>query len=158
MTLVVEDGSKVTGANTYITLAEFKAWADARGVHYNSDAHVTRDILRAMDYIEELLFIGVKETRDQALQWPRVDVVIDGYALDVGEIPKELKNAAYELVKAIIDGDNKLNPVRRQIVREKVENGIDVTYKSNAGMQRHTPAVTRALRKLIRSPMEVTRA
>ena len=157
MTLVVEDGSKVTGANTYITLAEFKAWADARGVNYSSDGHVTENILRAMDYIEELLFIGVKETRDQALQWPRVDVVIDGYALDVGEIPKELKNAAYELVKAIIDGDNKLNPVERQVTKEKVDS-LEVTYKSNAGMQRHTPAVTRALRKLIRSPMEVTRA
>ena len=157
MTLVVEDGSKVTGANTYITLAEFKAWADARGVNYSSDGHVTENILRAMDYIEELMFIGVKETRDQALQWPRVDVVIDGYALDVGEIPKELKNATYELVKAIIDGDNKLNPVRRQVTKEKVDS-LEVTYKSNAGMQRHTPAVTRALRKLIRSPMEVTRA
>ena len=157
MTLVVEDGSKVTGANTYITLAEFKAWADARGVNYSSDGHVTENILRAMDYIEELMFIGVKETRDQALQWPRVDVVIDGYALDVGEIPKELKNAAYELVKAIIDGDNKLNPVERQVTKEKVDS-LEVTYKSNAGMQRHTPAVTRALRKLIRSPMEVTRA
>lgn len=157
MALVVEDGSKVTGANTYITLAEFKAWADARGVNYSSDGHVTENILRAMDYIEELLFIGVKETRDQALQWPRVDVVIDGYALDVGEIPKELKNAAYELVKAIIDGDNKLNPVERQVTKEKVDS-LEVTYKSNAGMQRHTPAVTRALRKLIRSPMEVTRA
>ena len=157
MALVVEDGSKVTGANTYITLAEFKAWADARGVNYSSDGHVTENILRAMDYIEELLFIGVKETRDQALQWPRVDVVIDGYALDVGEIPKELKNATYELVKAIIDGDNKLNPVERQVTKEKVDS-LEVTYKSNAGMQRHTPAVTRALRKLIRSPMEVTRA
>ena len=157
MTLVVEDGSKVTGANTYITLAEFKAWADARGVNYSSDGHVTENILRAMDYIEELMFIGVKETRDQALQWPRVDVVIDGYALDVGEIPKELKNATYELVKAIIDGDNKLNPVERQVTKEKVDS-LEVTYKSNAGMQRHTPAVTRALRKLIRSPMEVTRA
>lgn len=157
MALIVEDGSKVTGANTYITLAEFKAWADARGVNYSSDGHVTENILRAMDYIEELLFIGVKETRDQALQWPRVDVVIDGYALDVGEIPKELKNATYELVKAIIDGDNKLNPVERQVTKEKVDS-LEVTYKSNAGMQRHTPAVTRALRKLIRSPMEVTRA
>ena len=157
MTLVVEDGSKVTGANTYITLDEFKAWAEARGVSYGSDGDVTEDILRAMDYLEELMFIGVKETRDQALQWPRVDVVIDGYALDVGKIPKELKNAAYELVKAIIDGDNKLDPVRRQVTKEKVDS-LEVTYKSNAGMQRNTPAVTRALRKLIRSPMEVTRA
>jgi len=157
MTLVVEDGSKVTGANTYITLDEFKAWADARSVSYSSDGHVTENILRAMDYIEELMFIGVKETRDQALQWPRVDVVIDGYALDVGDIPKELKNAVYELVKAIIDGDNKLNPVERQVTKEKVDS-LEVTYKSNAGMQRHTPAVTRALRKLIRSPMEVARA
>ena len=82
MTLIVEDGSRVAGANTYVSLAEFKAWADARLITYSSDSHVNANILRAMDYIEDLSFIGFKETETQSLQWPRVNVVIDGFGLD----------------------------------------------------------------------------
>jgi len=44
MALVVEDGSNVSGANTYVTLAEFKAWADERGITYDNDAKVTQHI------------------------------------------------------------------------------------------------------------------
>ncbi len=40
MTLIVEDGSRVANANTYVSLAEFKAWADARLITYSSDSHV----------------------------------------------------------------------------------------------------------------------
>ena len=41
MALVVEDGSIVTGANTYVTVAEFKAWADDRGITYGDDAAIS---------------------------------------------------------------------------------------------------------------------
>ncbi|MFW0776261.1 MAG: DnaT-like ssDNA-binding protein, partial [Rickettsiales bacterium] len=30
MALVIEDGSIVSGANSYITVAEYSTWADAR--------------------------------------------------------------------------------------------------------------------------------
>ncbi len=59
-------------------------------------------ILRAMDYIEDLSFIGFKETETQSLQWPRVNVVIDGFGLDASTIPDELKVAVYEAVKQLL--------------------------------------------------------
>lgn len=156
MALIVEDGSRVPGANTYVSLQGFKDWADARGIHYDSDSHVTQYIFRAMDYIETLSFIGFRETETQSLQWPRVNVVIDGFSLDASTIPVELKNAVYETVKAIIDGDNKQDPIDRQVISETVDS-ISITYKDNAGMQRSTPAITSALRKLVQSPTAVIR-
>ena len=46
MALVVETGLIVTGANTYVSLADFKAWADARGITYGTDEAVTQQIFR----------------------------------------------------------------------------------------------------------------
>jgi hypothetical protein len=157
MTLIVEDGSRVAGANTYISLASFKAWADDRNITYSSDNHVEAQILRAMDYIESLSFIGFKETSTQSLQWPRVNVVIDGFALNPFTLPVDLKVATYEAVKTVIDGDSKQDPIDRQVISESVDT-ISITYKDTASQNRQTPALTRALRKLVQSPNTVMRA
>lgn len=157
MALIVEDGTRVPGANSYVSLADFKAWADARGITYGSDATVEQQILRAMDYIEGLNFVGFKETETQSLQWPRVNVVIDGFGLDASTIPAELKVSVYEATKVEIDGDSKIAPVDRQVISETVDS-ISITYKDNSGTQRNTPALTSALRKLVQAPTAVLRA
>jgi hypothetical protein len=115
MALTVEDGSIVTGANSYVTLAEFKSWADARGITYGTDAAVEAQIVRAMDFIETLTFKGLKKDQYQPLQFPRVHLVIDGFEVHSETIPEELKTAVFEAVKLEIDGDSKLNPQERAL-------------------------------------------
>lgn len=157
MALVVEDGTLVSGADSYVTLAEFKAWADKRGVTYGTDEAVTQQIYRAMDYIESLNFIGEKSDENQALQWPRDQVVIDGYYIDSDEMPNELKVAVYESIKAELDGDSRMTASDRRTISEKVGE-LQVTYANNADVKRSIPAVTKALRKLIRPMAMVSRA
>jgi len=157
MALVVEDGTLVSGADSYVTLAEFKAWADKRGVTYGTDEVVTQQIYRAMDYIESLNFIGEKSDENQALQWPRDQVVIDGYYIDSDEMPNELKVAVYESIKAELDGDSRMTASDRRTISEKVGD-LQVTYANNADVKRSIPAVTKALRKLIRPMAMVSRA
>lgn len=157
MALIVEDGSLVSGADSYVTLAEFKAWADKRGISYGTDEAVTQQIYRAMDYIEGLDFIGEKSDENQSLQWPRDQVIIDGYYIDSDEMPAELKVAVYESVKAEIDGDSRMTASERRTISEKVDS-IQVTYASNADVKRSIPAVNRALRKLINPKTAVSRA
>lgn len=157
MALVVETGAIVTGANTYVSLADFKAWADARGITYGTDEVVTQQIYRAMDYIESLDFKGLKHTETQPLQWPRDMVYIDGYSVDSDEIPNQLKLAVYEAIKVEIDGDSRLSPDEREVISEKIDS-ISVTYKSSTGMKRATPALTKALQKLTEPMSLVSRA
>jgi hypothetical protein len=157
MALVVEDGTLVSGADSYVTLAEFKAWADKRGVTYGTDSVVTQQIYRAMDYIESLNFIGEKSDENQALQWPRDQVVIDGYYIDSDEMPNELKVAVYESIKAELDGDSRMTASDRRTISEKVGE-LQVTYANNADVKRSIPAVTKALRMLIRPMAMVSRA
>ena len=155
--LIVETGQSLSDANSYVSLADYKAWADARGLTYGTDTALEQQILRAMDYIESLYFVGVKHTELQSLQWPRDRVIVDGYSVETTEIPKELKRAVYEAVKIEIDGDSKLSAVDRETMSETVGD-ISITYKSNSGMTRQTPALSFALRKLVAPLNMVSRA
>jgi regulator of protease activity HflC (stomatin/prohibitin superfamily) len=156
MTLIIEDGSIVTGANSYVSAAEYIAWADAREIEYSSTL-LESQILRSMDYIESLPFAGQKSTQDQPLQWPRVGVVVDGYDIDHNEIPEQLRKAVYESVKAESEGVSQLLNVERQTARERVGE-IEVEYSSSSGSSTSVIAIQRAVKKLINSVFSVSRA
>ena len=116
MTIVVEDGTRVTGANSYVTEAELTAYAVARGITISGDPEEL--LIKAMDYIEELDFIGVKYQYDQALQWPRAYVMIDTYYIDQDEIPQQLKDALCEVAISIDTDEDPLANVER-VKKEK---------------------------------------
>ena len=156
MALIVEDGSLVSNANSYISVSDYVAWANARGFTYDALPALEHKILRAMDFIESLDFIGEKHEETQALQWPRDYVFIDGYSVESDEIPKEVKAAVYEATKLEIDNDSKLTPTERETLSEQIGD-ISVTYASSTGMKRQTPALTKALRKLVHPEGAVSR-
>ena len=156
MTLIVETGAIVTGADTYVSVADYESWADARGIEYDTTL-VESQILRAMDYIETLRFIGQKSTKAQTLQWPRVGVVVDGYELDYDEIPEQLKKAVYESVKAESEGASQLANVERRTLSEKV-GAIEVQYAENSNSTTSVVAINKALYKLLAPAFAVSRA
>jgi len=157
MALIVEDGSVVAGANTYVTLEEYLDWAHARGMHPQGDNEEEYHILRAMDYIEKQPFLGTKANENQPLQWPRHRVWIDGYPIDSNQIPNELKIAVFELAQAHHDNDDLLAPVERQTIQETI-GGISVTYAKSQPQRRSLPAVRLALQKLVYSASTVSRS
>ena len=67
-----------------------------------------------MSYFESLIFNGFKATEEQALQFPRMDLSIDGYGKDDDEIPIEVKEALYELAYAVEQGFAPDDPVSRE--------------------------------------------
>jgi hypothetical protein len=146
MAIVVEDGTIVTGANSYVTEAELTAYATARAYTLVSTAAVL--IIKAMDYIEGQSFIGIKSTEDQPLAWPRNYVYIDGYAVDSDEIPQELKNAEMATALAIDAGNSPMAVISPQ--KEKAKVGpVEVTYKNGGVSNPIDPAVSNALKKLV---------
>lgn len=109
MALIVEDGSVVTGANSYLTLAELREWATSRGVVFpTDDAELEVLALKAIDYLESLYskYKGsMVEPGVQPLQWPRSDVNLYGVYLPSNEIPVAVKRAQYEAAAASLQGD-----------------------------------------------------
>lgn len=146
MTIIVEDGTIVSGANSYVTESELGIFAGERGAILSTNTEIL--INKAMDYIETQAFIGDKYTRDQPLQFPRSNMVIDGYSYDVTAIPSLLKTALMATCISIDGGIDPLATVSRETKREKVSD-IEVEYQDNARAVESVRTVQSALRKLI---------
>jgi hypothetical protein len=153
MTLIIEDGSIVDNANSYITSQEYADWADARfgagrSTAPSCDEDIEALIFRSMDYFEAQNFIGTKVVSTQSLQWPRYNVYIDGFYQSSTSIPKEVKSSIYELSYAEEVGNSELAPVERKTSMEKVGE-LEVEYADNSSSKTSTIAVPNAMRKLL---------
>jgi len=98
MALIVEDGTVVTGATSFVTEAEIIAYAAARGVVIPDDAAATLHAIKAMDYFRTLCFRGDVVAIDQELPFPRMGLVDGDTAEDYAHtIPRNIKQAQAQL-------------------------------------------------------------
>lgn len=132
MALIIETGAGLSTATSYVTVAEARAYALARGVTLSAtDSVVEIQLLKAMDYLQSLTqaYQGYKTwppalgqyDHEQALAWPRNGVYIDGYSLNSDVIPQALKDAQCQLVIEIFNGVDIMptgtgNPIKRKKV------------------------------------------
>lgn len=152
MTLIVEDGSRVTGANSYVDLTAARAYVAARGGTLSAvDATAEIVVIKAMDYLESFddRFKGVRYERDQALSWPRVGAVLEGWEWGSDEIPRQVIAAQCALIFEINAGEDPLNPSAADlpVIRERVEGAVEVEYANPAVPSK--VAKTQASRTLI---------
>lgn len=147
-TIVVEDGTGKTDSNSYVSTADLDTYATDRGVTITG---TKEDLLiQAMDYLEQQPFQGVKGTEEQALQWPRWGVIIDGYSVDTDEIPQLLIDALCENAIGIDGGNNPLADESRATKREKVGE-IEVEYMDGARNKTYLAAAEAKLTKLLKT-------
>lgn len=147
MTLIVETGANVAGSNTYVSAADFITYAAARGYVIDPD-EAEQWITLAMDYLETLQFIGTKQTRDQSLQWPRYDVVIDSWYLNPNTIPPELIKAENEIAIQMSLGNDPIQNREPDIKSEQV-GSIKVEYADGASSITLPIRITNFLAKLV---------
>jgi len=96
ITVTVEDGTGVANANSYVSVADVKAYANQRGVVLPStDDEIAAMIIKATDYLESFAckYQGRKTDCAQSLQWPRTGVVMCCEDFPSDQIPKQLKSA-----------------------------------------------------------------
>lgn len=111
--LVIEDGSIVAGANTYVDLAKARELASCRGLALPADDELlTQYLIRAMDYLEARRcdFQGEKADINQALQFPRKGLTYECREIEPPEngdpwfMPSELAKAQVQLAVKIKEG------------------------------------------------------
>jgi len=102
MTLIIEDGTGVSGANTYASVASVDSYCSDHGYSdwSGTDAVKEAAILRAMIFLESQQWKGIKAFRDNPLEWPRSYVTDkNGYAVNANivhpQVVKALCEAAY---------------------------------------------------------------
>lgn len=98
----LEATAGATDANSYLTVAEADVFADERlqssAWTGETDTDVKeRALIQATRRIDLLTFEGEKADSDQALKWPRLDVIDDnGDEYDSDAVPDLVKRAAFE--------------------------------------------------------------
>lgn len=145
-TIIVEDGSGMTNSNSYVSEAELSSYAADRGITVTGDADDL--LIKAMDYLESQSFIGFKETKDQALQWPRANAYIDGYLVNYNEIPYELKKSQFEIALSIDVGVDPQANVARTQKRVKVGE-LEVEYADDSASTTIVKKISNSLKKLV---------
>lgn len=136
MSLIVEDGTGLSNAESYISVA------DASTRHANngmtnwatlSTTEMEAALRRATTYMEQAyrerwkglrlhMRVGgsgqqLEET--QALSWPRWDVMVDGFPVSPNIVPTEVANACADLALKAAAGDLNLD-LTRGVITEKV--------------------------------------
>lgn len=150
--ITVEDGTLVDGANSFVTVQEYRNYWSNRGVDTSGDDDDAVGVLliKGYDYLQnqyEYLLLGEKVDRDQSLMFPRYGLYdAYGHFWDSNEIPPKVKTA--QIVAANKSKTATLMPDLDRggkVKRTKVD-VIEVEYEDNA------PALTefQELDKLMR--------
>lgn len=104
MPLIVEDGTGVANANSYITLAVARTYASLRGIVLSvDDPTLTAQVILAADFLESFAqqYVGSPTLFTQSLSWPRQGVLFDpNNPYPNNQIPIQLLNAQCEAVIA----------------------------------------------------------
>jgi hypothetical protein len=164
MAIVVEDGSGLANAETYISVADATSYFTKRGKGDAWDEVEDKEaaLRLATEYMLAVyrpLWAGARVTDTQALDWPRVDVPrLDSaggyrtypsyYAQNV--VPEEVKRACAELALKTPNGDLLIDQEARQVKREKV-GPLETEYFDGAsgGEQIRYPMVDAMLQMLL---------
>lgn len=105
MALVVEDGTGLADAESYVSVADFQTWASNRGYLLpTAEAEIEALLRRACDFIERKQFIGEPLVATQALSFPRNILSSDGYTYESTGIPRKLVTAQELLAMECMNG------------------------------------------------------
>ena len=120
MNLILEDGTGLTNANSYASVAEADAYHDSRLHSLAWTAAQTPVKERALAMATTTLdamtsWHGTRQSAEQALAWPRTGVVYDGLRINGDVIPAPLKRATAELARLLIAEDLTQDVAQNQV-------------------------------------------
>lgn len=163
MALIVEDGTGLSTAESYIPIADADIYIAAyKGANTTWDDATdgAKEIAarQASQYLDGAYnWKGEIYSSGQALDWPRNYIYNDRGLMEVG-IPTKLEQATAEVMYLIITGVTITENVDRskQTKREKVD-VIEVEYESGASQQPSFPEVNRLLSEFVKSSGRIER-
>jgi hypothetical protein len=133
MALIVETGLVVANSNTYVSRADYITYAASLGVTIPNTDAADVQLIKAALFIgqHEANLKGFKVLRDQSMAFPRTGVVIDGWAWNYTEIPRNVILCQMQVALDINAGFDPWNPASNPNMikkRSRVEGAVDVEY------------------------------
>lgn len=148
MALIVEDGSIVPGADSYISLVDAKALAAKYGLSLpDDDAQAEAALRNGAVYIglQEPMMCGSRVSASQSLAYPRRGVTLYGFPVLPTAIPDQIKLA--QVIAGVEYGkgtDVRASSDGRATSLERVEGAVTVEYFNN-GETGNTTTITAAI-------------
>jgi len=153
ITLIVEDGTRPTGANTYAAIATadayhadraFDAWDDA------TDDEKATALIKATEYLNGLPWItGEQVEHDGPMAWPRTGAVSpNGGAYSMSMVPKVVAMACCYMAGEFINGADPLAAQDRAL-RAFAAGPVKLDFDTTTSLQPQYPALRSILRGLI---------
>lgn len=154
ISIIVEDGSIVQNANSYVSIENMRTFAAERGVTLpENDDDIATMIIKSTDYLESLhcQYVGEPVDENQPLEWPRKNAYVNCKLIPETLIPKQLINAQKQLVLALEAGfDLQPNVSFSDYVTEEKVGPITTKYSDPAQLQiRPTLTAADTLLKII---------
>ena len=178
ITITVETGMVVMGANSFVSLEDFKIHCDNRGRVYTGayvDETVKAALIKMGDYLNSLPWKGVKTDRANPMCWPRYGMdttgwneisqpasswlgVLDaeGYYIGTSEVPPEVINAQCEGTWLILTGKD-MEPAldRGGALKSEKYDVVAFEYFSGASPTTEFRAVSNRLRGLLKGSFSI---
>lgn len=137
MTLTVEDGTGLTSANTYASVAVADAYHTAMGntTWTGTDASKEIALRRATQYLDNRYsYRGERLTSTQALEWPRVGYEL-GWRVEAWPVPN-LKAACCELALRALTAALQTDVKADQLIEQTID-VITQKWASKSGQMRY---------------------
>lgn len=165
MTLIVEDGTGLSNAESYISVSDATAYHAARGnsawESIASDTIREQYLRKATQYLDSMYsarWRGSAINSTMSLDWPRAWVERDDYNgfvsggqyysyYDSDSVPQGIKDACCEAALAVISADL-LAEQGQSVVREKVD-VLEVQYSEFSSQRRRFPFIDSILRPFL---------
>lgn len=154
MALIVENGSIVVGAESYVTVVEADTyWTDRNNQDWDDAADEAKEaaLREAQQFLDATYdWIGTRVLATQELDWPRW-VIYDRErrAILHNEIPKYVKQAQMELALQALSGRLLDSQERAGMVLSETVGPLAVTYSQGAPGGRTYPFVDALVSGLI---------
>jgi hypothetical protein len=145
MAIIVEDGTGEPNAVSYATIAQYKAYCDARGISYLSvsDTTIEQSLVKATDAMVQMYrnrWKGYRNTATQSLDWPRSFVSLESFVYIGGDssfyfienniVPNEVITACISLALSA-QTESLVADIEQRVTREKID-VIEIEYDINS--------------------------
>lgn len=150
MAIIVEDGTIVTNANSFVTRDEYIAYAASLGVTIAADEAADVQLVKAGEFIagKESQLKGDLTDRDQPMPYPRYNLTLENFHWSSNEIPRQAILCQMQLaldINAGIDLYNLPQSDGTAVKRERVEGAVEVEYAVGDSMKVSRNSQSRAL-------------
>jgi len=156
MTIIVEDGSGIENANSYVSVEDMVAFLAARNLEIE-DGNESASLFLAMSILEAECFKGTKEESSQALSFPRSQITDkEGNDIAANTIPSNVVNALCFLAYYLDQDEEFINASGPEVKKKMIdiittEYAVGESIVSDKNSIKNLPLVYNEIKHLLKN-------